>query len=338
MDRGYAVNDYKVSIIIPVYNVSDYIEGCISSVMRQTYTNIECIIVDDATPDDSIEKCKRLIANYQGSINFEIIHQEKNRGQSAARNKGIDLATGEYVYFLDSDDEITPDCIEKLMAPLMKDPTIEMAEGNFVWIKKAGEFPKPVIDIPVPEGDYKTYENVRECYLADRMPYVWNKLIRKSFLNQNQLIFKEGILWEDVLWLHFFAKKLRHIYLLPDVTYLYYRRPHSTTTGLAREEKIKHYAIVYDEITNNLTSGEEDKEALLYLPPFCDRYLVSRGDSRLQHAYSVFYKVLSDRGHQKALRRLKTVRFISEHTFTLWLFEMALRIYHFYQDVTFMKK
>lgn len=338
MDEHYTMNYIKVSIVIPVYNVSNYIEGCILSVMKQTYPHIECIIVDDATPDDSIEKCERLIANYRGSINFEIIRQEQNCGQSAARNKGIDLATGEYVYFLDSDDEITSDCIEKLAKPLINDRSIEMSQGNFVWFKKNGKTPSPVINIPVQGCNINTYEAARKCFFEDKMPYAWNKLISKSFLNQNQFRFKEGILWEDVLWLHYFAKKLHHIYLLPDVTYLYYRRPHSTTTGMAREEKIKHYAIVYDEITNNLTPGEEDKEALLYLPPFCDRYLLSRGDTRLQHAYSVFYNALSDGGHQKALRRLKTVRFISKHTVTRWLFEIALKIYHFYQDVTFLKK
>ena len=78
----------KVSIIIPVFNVSEYIERCIKSVMNQTYSDIECLIVDDATLDDSIEKCERLIVEYKGPIKFSILHHQKNRGLSAARNTG----------------------------------------------------------------------------------------------------------------------------------------------------------------------------------------------------------------------------------------------------------
>ena len=91
-----------VSVIIPVYQVSDYIERCLNSVMSQTYKNIECVLVDDVTKDDSVEKCERLIESYHGSMQFKILHHEVNRGLSAARNTGTDAATGEYIYFLDS--------------------------------------------------------------------------------------------------------------------------------------------------------------------------------------------------------------------------------------------
>ena len=90
--------EIKVSIIIPVYNVSAYIERCVRSVMRQTYSHIECILVDDATQDDSIGQCKQMIAVYQGPIQFLILSHQQNRGLSAARNTATDAATGEYVF------------------------------------------------------------------------------------------------------------------------------------------------------------------------------------------------------------------------------------------------
>lgn len=93
-----------VSVIIPVYQVSNYVERCLKSVMSQTYTDIECIIVDDATKDDSIVKCERLIVEYGGPIKFRILHHEYNRGLSAARNTGTKVAEGEYLYYLDGDD------------------------------------------------------------------------------------------------------------------------------------------------------------------------------------------------------------------------------------------
>lgn len=81
-----------VSIIIPVNNVSDYVEECLQSVAAQTYTAIECIIVDDCGTDDSMQKVESFITNYQGPITFKILHHEHNRGLSAARNTGIDAA------------------------------------------------------------------------------------------------------------------------------------------------------------------------------------------------------------------------------------------------------
>lgn len=120
----------KVSIIIPIYNVSDYVKRCMKSVMHQSYDNIECIVVDDCSPDDSIAKCEKMIADYHGPINFTILHHQCNRGLSAARNTGTDAATGDYILYLDSDDELTSDCIEKLVRPLLNDPTIEMVMGG----------------------------------------------------------------------------------------------------------------------------------------------------------------------------------------------------------------
>ena len=88
--------------------MSDYIERCIMSVMNQTYSGpIECILVDDCSPDDSIFKCQKLINNYLGNIEFKIIRHKENLGLSGARNTGTKISCGEYLFYLDSDDEIT---------------------------------------------------------------------------------------------------------------------------------------------------------------------------------------------------------------------------------------
>ncbi|MBO6252520.1 MAG: glycosyltransferase family 2 protein, partial [Bacteroidaceae bacterium] len=121
----------SVSIIVPVYNVQPYVEDCIRSVMRQTYDGrMECIVVDDCGTDDSIAIVEKVVADYDGPITFKILHHTHNRGLSAARNTGIDASTGDYLFFLDSDDEITNDCIKKLSAVLEKDGEIEIVQGN----------------------------------------------------------------------------------------------------------------------------------------------------------------------------------------------------------------
>ena len=122
----------KVSIIIPVYNVAPYIKRCLDSIVAQTFQNIECILVDDCGTDNSKEIVQQYIDNYQGYIQFKIIHHEKNLGLSGARNTGIRIATGEWLYFLDSDDAVTPNCISSLLALKDKYPDVDFVQGNLL--------------------------------------------------------------------------------------------------------------------------------------------------------------------------------------------------------------
>ena len=103
----------NLSIIIPVYNVEAYIEECLASVVAQSdaKANIECIIVDDCSPDGSMDIVRRFVDNYQGAVQFRTLRHEVNRGISAARNTGIDAATGDYLLFVDSDDYLSADCL-----------------------------------------------------------------------------------------------------------------------------------------------------------------------------------------------------------------------------------
>lgn len=121
----------RVSVIIPVYNVEPYIAACIQTVMRQTYQGeLECILVDDCGTDNSMEIAEKLISDYQGPIEFRILHHEHNRGLSAARNTGTAASKGDYIYFLDSDDEISPNCIELMANVVLKHPQVEVVQGD----------------------------------------------------------------------------------------------------------------------------------------------------------------------------------------------------------------
>ena len=116
---------------MPVYGVERHIERSLHSVMRQDYTGpLECIIVDDCTPDKSIEIADRLLHGYNGSICFHVIHRQENGGLSAARNTGIRESTGNYLFFLDSDDEIMPHTISTLMALAKKYPGVDLVYGD----------------------------------------------------------------------------------------------------------------------------------------------------------------------------------------------------------------
>lgn len=158
-----------ISIIIPVYNVSSYIERCLQSVMRQSYIEIECLLVDDASPDDSIEKCERLIAAYTGPIRFSVLHHEHNRGLSAARNTGTESATGDYILYLDSDDALTDDCIETLVAPVRCDASIEMVVGNHERLSDGYPLPAMMMSrTDLPEAEFCGKEAVRSYFFEGK--------------------------------------------------------------------------------------------------------------------------------------------------------------------------
>ena len=261
-----------ISLIIPVYQVSDYIERCIRSVIRQSYDNIECIIVDDASEDDSISKCEMLIKSYDGLIHFKILHHEKNRGLSAARNTGTKAATGEYIFYLDSDDEITPDCLEKMILLAEKHPDVPMVIGYYCTKMENGKrktFPEDNLPSYV-----ASHEQIISIFYNKLVPlFAWNKLIKRSFIEDNKLYFKEGIVYEDIIWMFWSVKYLTTVAILNDVTYHYYIRPGSITTSHDEYPIGASYKSIYYEILCNLAPGREDKDLNRYLTGFCNCYL-----------------------------------------------------------------
>lgn len=261
-----------VSVIMPVYQVSDYVERCLMSVMNQTYSHLECIIVNDVTKDDSIEKCERLINDYDGAIRFQIIHHEHNRGLSAARNTGTKAATGDFVYYVDSDDEMMPDCIEKLLRAALEYPEAEMVIGNAQFFLN-GQKERVSLDEGMPSV-IQSNELALSLYYQQRITNAaWNKLIRRSFIEEHDLYFKEGIIVEDYLWEFFVMKYLSTVPLVKDITYHYYKRSGSIMTSADDQTFGRSYFIIYEEILQHLTAGRENKELTQNVASFCKFYL-----------------------------------------------------------------
>lgn len=285
-------NHKMVSIIIPVFQVADYIERCLNSVFDQTYSDIECIIVDDATKDDSIERCEKLIDEYNGSISFKILHHERNRGLSAARNTGIRAATGKYLFYLDGDDEITSSCIEELLAIAEANSEAEMVVGNHKEIDSEGR-ERLYISLSVPSG-LITSDIIADYYQKRLLPRsAWNKLMRRSFVMQHQLLFKEGILFEDTLWTFYMLKVVSKVYVHSRATYLYYSRPNSIVTGTNTYSEGKNFVVIYEEILRNLSPGGECVELNRYVEGFCERYIRCRNGIPAYRTLMRDYKKLS---------------------------------------------
>lgn len=244
----------KISIIVPVYNVELYIKECFESIAGQTYKGeIECIFVDDCGKDNSVAVLEKLITDYHGAIKFSIVHHEDNKGLSGARNTGIRHAQGEYLYFIDSDDSITSDCIEKLATLAEKYPHVDIVQGStkskLDWFQLANK------RFPEFSDNFKWIR--RTMLLRYSIPMTaWNKLVRKDMVVKNGLYFEEGLIHEDEVWNFMLAKYVHSIAFCCDITYIY----RENMDGIMGQSKEFNYApvlnIMVDRASNPYMCSE----------------------------------------------------------------------------------
>lgn len=241
----------KISIIIPIYNVAPYVEECLQSVMSQTYTgDMECILVDDCGTDDSMEIAERALGEYRGPIAFRILHHSHNRGLSAARNTGLSAATGDYLYFMDSDDTIIPECLEQMVSVLITYPQVDIVQAgaisncDFLDIETKG--------LP-PYSDDRVW--IRKTFLQrEIIPLTsWNKLISREFMAKYSLSFKEGLIHEDEMFNYLLAKHVRSIAFLRKNTYCYREmRPNGIMQSLKEENSDKAWMEIAEYGIDNM--------------------------------------------------------------------------------------
>lgn len=242
--------DIDVSIIIPVYNVESYIAECLTSVMQQTAScKMECVVVDDRGTDKSMIIARELIENYSGPIDFNIVVREKNGGLSAARNSGINVAKGKYIYLLDSDDLITADCIAVLMERAKVHPRAQIVCGDFQT------FPQRDVHkyISLQGKNFPDFSDnqqwIRSVFLSKFPITSWNKLIKREFITTNGLYFREGILHEDNHWQAQAYHSVKAIAVVNKVTYLYRLREGSITMNPESvRKKLANLELIYQEM------------------------------------------------------------------------------------------
>lgn len=187
------MNEHQVSLIIPVYNVENYIRESLLSALGQTFGSIEYILVDDCGTDRSMEIACSIVDGHPRKQNVRIVRHDRNRGLSAARNTGMAAATGRYVFFMDSDDELTPDCIERHYAVI----TRSSADFTIANIKLIGSKSIHIKDI----SDDCISDDLLSSFLKKKWNVsAGNKLYLKNFLTSHALSFQEGLIFEDILW------------------------------------------------------------------------------------------------------------------------------------------
>ena len=173
----------KVSVIVPIYNVEKYLEKCINSLLSQTLEDIQIILVNDGSKDNSGNIAKE----YEKNNKDRVIYVEKeNGGLSDARNYGLKYATGDFIAFLDSDDYIEKNAYEKMYNKAIEE-NADYVECDFIW-----EFPNKIrVDKQYP------YKNKKEMLSFVRV-VAWNKLIKSQLITDNNLEFPKGLRYEDV--------------------------------------------------------------------------------------------------------------------------------------------
>ena len=252
-----------ISIIVPVYNVEEYLEECLTSIQNQTFTDIEVILVNDGSSDRSKEICERYC---QQDSRFKLINQ-KNQGLSAARNRGVIESIGEYIMFVDSDDVVKENIVEVLLSYMKED--VDLVECNLTQNKEELQKNKPIR--VVFEGN--SPESIIKCLAFKEVKFcAFTKLYRREIVEK--VPFLEGVIYEDIYTGMNYLKYIRKMVAVDLKGYYYRVRPNSIMTKSFNKKNL-------DIITvgNKLIESFQDD---VYLLPYIAYFMFYIGLSHYQ--------------------------------------------------------
>lgn len=243
-----------ISVIVPVYNVEPYLKRCVDSITAQTYKNLEILLVDDGSTDRSGLICDELSANDE---RIKVTHQ-KNQGAAAARNLGMDRMNGEWVFFIDSDDYLSSDCIRTLF---------DLACREKAEIASAAYRRTSVDDMPFPRDDI-SHEQVIDGKRAMQTVYgngddsisiiVWNKLFLASYIGAKRYDTSMVLDDEEFVWELLYRAK--RIAITTKVTYAYFMSSGSIMRGTFNKRQL----LLLDVLSCRAQVFEHDKERELW--------------------------------------------------------------------------
>lgn len=286
----------EVSIIIPVYKVEKYLSRCLDSVLNQTFTNFEVILVDDCSPDKSGEICDEYAKK---DSRIKVIHREKNGGLSVARNSGLAVACGEFISFIDSDDHVTSDYLEKLLrmakengADIVHCGYYEDVNGNIKTSTTATDGDKGIVTSKQAFGYlYGDYESNVLNFM------VWNKLFTRSSIDN--LLFAEGLKSEDCIFVSQAIMQSKKVYISNVPLYHYFTRDDSIMGEMRKDikELIKVHIKAYRQVS--LTAEN------------CSDYFRNLSNARLANWYvsAIKNKMLKQDKQLKAMLKEDKKRF-----------------------------
>lgn len=252
---------YKVSVIVPIYKVERFIVRCAISLLEQTLQEVEFIFVDDATPDGSVHLLQEVIERYpERKKQIKLIHHETNKGLPAARNSGLVIANGEYIFHCDSDDFVDPEMLEQLYK------TAKEQEADIVWCDWWLSFEKNERYMKQPM--YTTPMDALKGMLSGVMKFnVWNKLVRHDLYIRHHIFFPAGYgMGEDMTMMRLFARAEKVSYL-PKAFYHYVQQ---NSGAFSKTYSEKHLAELQHNVSTLLMDlhqlfGDSLKQEIAFL-------------------------------------------------------------------------
>ena len=238
----------KVSIIVPVYNVEKYLDKCLNSLVNQTLKDIEIIIVNDGSTDNS----KQIIEQYATKYNNLIkVVEEKNQGLGAARNNGLKFATSDYIIFVDSDDYVETNMVEELYNKILEEQADFVICGNNVVTEDY-----KVISKTFP-NKYEKYDFNTQMIFGNLC--AWNKIIKKTLLEDDSLAFRSNVWYEDIDVSFKLFLKAKKMCILPKNLYNYLFRQGSIMNSKSLQKNLDLIAAFDEIIKYSKQNGYYDK-------------------------------------------------------------------------------
>lgn len=262
-----ALKQKRISIIVPVYNVAEYVERCVSSILAQTYEDFELILVDDGSKDGSSEICNRL---KEGDNRIQVIHQE-NQGLSAARNRGLSAATGDYITYIDGDDYVEPSYLEVLYHNAVTyQAEVSVCGFQYVWADKKSKNTKGA---GTAEKEVKLYSGkmaAGEIVAGNKRSMItaWGKLYHRRL--RNLLIYPEGRLHEDEFVTYQVLYEAVKVTVTEQPLYYYLQREKSITNSGYSRRRLDKLEALKEAIA--FFENQQEKELAAYA---VKRYLLN---------------------------------------------------------------
>jgi len=258
---------YKVTIGIPVFRVENFIRRTMESALSQTYSDIEFLVIDDASDDQSLNILESIRQTHPRGGAMRILTHSSNLGVSESRNEIIDNARGDYLYFMDSDDVIDKDTITLLMHEIEVHQA-DVAFGSYERIELSGErslfqYPKMYFEDAdsLAEFAYQRYAGFQAS--------ACNFLVKLSLIRQNNLRFFKADFWEDMAFTLNLVTIANRAVLLSDVTYTYLCRENSLSNSWHQETIDKDKIVQYFKAVDQLKADTRDLKAKSYYPNRC---------------------------------------------------------------------
>jgi glycosyltransferase involved in cell wall biosynthesis len=238
----------QITIAIPVYNVEQSVARALLSALNQTYSNIEILVIDDKGSDNSMDIAHRIQQEHPRGAVIRTIEHAHNRGTGATRNTAIDNAQGAYLLFLDSDDEITPNCLT-LHYEAVKSMNADFSVALYEQIDKTGKTICP--DHFTAPTNLEGRDAIKAYYTQDRLGAdiePWNRLYKHSFLTQNNIRCIDHHINEDIILAFLVRLNAQRIALIPAHTYKYYFTKGSTMDKLRSGKEVVRFLTQLEEI------------------------------------------------------------------------------------------